>query len=570
MKRFRFAVYFCIAITVIFIQACSRGESRGRSPDVVDDITVNEDHEDETQKENDLPQSNDAKEVGNSDSLTNLAFRSGGDASTKVSNIDAFSQSPASIASHFNFDAVFKQGNALFRNSQKGVGPLLNNKTCQGCHIKDGRGHPPSTEGIAFSSLLIRLSLGNDAEGNAIPDPNYGTQLQIFGLDRLQNQIAAKYSGGREQVQVYGEARAWIEYTVISAQYSDGEPYTLRKPTYYFQDLSYGDFANNILMSPRVASPMIGLGLLGAIPESAVLAHEDINDTDKDGISGRARFVYDTTTQTQVLGRYGWKASTGSVLQQTANAFRGDIGLTTRFSREESCTSNQIACLDRADTEVNKGEVPDISDLSLASVEFYSRLLAVPERKGFNEATQTWDNVIQEGEKIFHDAQCARCHIPYFKTGKAPHSILGQIDNLVDLVPTEDAIAVLSEQSIFPYTDLLLHDMGGECSAPVKQSMGGERCGENDNCQWIYRCEGLADGRPDGMASGTEWRTPPLWGIRFTHKLNPLAGYLHDGRARTLHEAILWHGGEAQASRDYFIGLEKIQRSKLIQFLESL
>lgn len=497
-------------------------------------------------------------------------YLSGGDASIKRTDIDAFGQSPAAISSNFSDDAVFKRGNLLFRNSHVNAGPLVNTEACQGCHIKDGRGNPPLSNERPFTSMLMKLSVGNASDGAIIPDPIYGSQLQTFGVTPEGNLTESVHNGALDGVTVTGEAYAFIDYEIITGAFADGSPYQLRKPTYKIKNAAYGDFSANLKVSPRVAPPMIGLGLLNAISDADIEALADSEDANADGISGRVSRVFDNTTGLEAIGRFGWKASTGSVLQQSAGAYRGDIGLTNRFAIDESCTELQASCLAMADTESERGEDLDVNDLELAFVEFYSRLLAVPERRGYNIATQTWGENINAGREIFENIGCSDCHVRHFKTASAAASVLGKVESLILLVDDDEPIAALSQQDIWPHTDLLLHDMGGSCAAIVRENALGETCVSDASCYWVQRCEGLADNRPDGSANGTEWRTAPLWGLGLTQVVNPNAGFLHDGRAATISEAILWHGGEAQAAQTAYINLNENARNQLLDFLHSL
>ena len=497
-------------------------------------------------------------------------YLSGGDASIARFDDDAFGQSPAAITSNFDLDALFKQGNFLFRNELNGIGPLLNNPTCQGCHLKDGRGNPPLANSETFTSMLIKLSLGNDADNHPIPDPIYGTQIQSFGLSAIGELQDASYEAALDNVTVTGEAHAFISYEEIEGLYSDGTVFTLRKPVYYLSEAAYGEFSSGLLISPRVAPPMIGLGLLGAIPPEDIIALADEDDANSDGISGRVRYVENNTSGEAELGRYGWKSSTGSVLQQTSNAFEGDLGLTNQFAIDEGCTPSQTSCLAMAETEAQTGDSADVSDIVLASVEFYSRLLAVPQRRGFDTATNTWNADIIAGTEIFENIGCVDCHVRHFETAEAAPSVMGEVVSLVSLQPGGEPIDVLSHQHIWPHSDLLLHDMGGSCDPIVRETAEAQSCTGGADCFWVQRCEGLADGRPDGTASGSEWRTAPLWGLGLTQTVNANAGFLHDGRARTIEEAILWHAGEANNSQQAFINLSAGERSQLLAFLNSL
>lgn len=497
-------------------------------------------------------------------------YLSGGEASIKRVDIDAFGQSPNAITSDFSDDAIFKRGNLLFRNTHTNAGPLLNTETCQGCHIKDGRGNPPVSNERPFTSMLMKLSIGNTTTGAIIPDPIYGSQLQTFGVTPEGNLTESVHNASLDGVTVSGEAYVFIDYEILSGSFSDGIEYQLRKPTYKIKNAAYGDFSSTLKISPRIAPPMIGLGLLGAISDEDIEALADSEDADGNGISGRASRIVNNTTGLAAIGRFGWKASTGSVLQQSAGAYRGDIGLTNQFAVDESCTELQTACTAMADIESERGLDVDVNDLELAFVEFYSRLLAVPERRGYNTILNVWDESINTGREIFENIGCDDCHIRHFKTASAKASVLGKIESLVMLVDSEEPIAVLSGQDIWPHTDLLLHDMGGSCEAIVRENVAEEACESNAACYWVQRCEGLADNRPDGSASGTEWRTSPLWGLGLTQVVNPDAGFLHDGRARTISEAILWHGGEAQAAQTEYKNLNEDMRNQLLDFLNSL
>jgi CxxC motif-containing protein (DUF1111 family) len=263
---------------------------------------------------------------------------------------------------------------------------------------------------------------------------------------------------------------------------------------------------------------MLGLGLLEAIPAADILAHADPDDADGDGISGRPRLLPGGDGGGPVLGRFGWKAGTPTVRVQSAEAFSSDMGLSSPLYPDPAgdCTPAQTAC--RAGPHGHEVDGHEVDGRSLDLVTFYAKNLAVPARAGAN------DPQVRAGRALFHQAQCAACHVPAFVT----HRLRGQ--------PAQ------SFQLIWPYTDLLLHDMG----------------------------PGLADNRPEGRATGSEWRTPPLWGIGLTAQAGGQPAFLHDGRARTLIEAILWHGGEAEAARDAVAAMPKADRDALVAFLESL
>ena len=444
----------------------------------------------------------------------------GGAATVRVRpNADAFSILSGNMP--FDREMDFKLGNALFRKTwvaapsstkaSDGLGPLYNARGCQDCHLKDGRGHPPETAEEARVSMFLRLSVPGGEVPLGItdwiatsPEPVYGGQLQDFAVPGLA-----------------AEGRMEISYSEIPVTLADGTVVSLRKPDYTISNPGYGDFAPDLLISPRVAPQMIGLGLLEAIPAADIVALADPDDANGDGISGRVSIVPSQEFGVPMLGRFGLKAGTPTVRQQSADAFSGDMGLSTPVLTDPwgECTEAQTAC--RA---APIGQEPGVRDglevdaESLDLVAFYSRNLAVPERRNID------DPQVLRGKEIFYSLNCTGCHHPKFVTNRLKDQ------------PEQ------SFQLIWPYSDLLLHDMG----------------------------EGLADNRPEGRASGQEWRTPPLWGIGLTEQVSGHSYFLHDGRARSLLEAVLWHGGEAEAQKDAVIALPTEDRNALISFLESL
>jgi CxxC motif-containing protein (DUF1111 family) len=493
--------------------------------------------------------------------------RAGGATTVVRADEKAFSQSAPNL--DFSGEANFKSGNLLFRRTPRGLGPLFATQSCQGCHEQDGRGNPPTRSDEPMIGLLLRLSV-TAPEGGLRPDPVYGDQIQGFGVDADgPSQGLARHDGALLGDGAIGEAFAFIEVEEVPGRHDDGEPYVLHRPVYKLRDLSYGPFADGLLLSPRLAAPMIGLGLLEAIPAAEILAREDPDDQDGDGISGRANLAFDVSHGETRLGRFGWKASQPSILQQTAGAYAGDVGITSSVVAAENCGAAQAVCRERAADEPDSAPGGlDLSDVELALVEFYARHLAVPARRGWDPATESWTPEITRGRELFFAAGCAGCHVPMQVTGAAAGSVLGDVD-LTSLTRPSSPLHALSDQVIFPYTDLLLHDMGGRCEPIRRETAAGEECSEGPECLWVQRCEGLADGRPDELASGTEWRTPPLWGLGLARVVNPDAGYLHDGRARTIEEAIVWHGGEGDASRRFYSALAREERRALLAFLES-
>lgn len=513
---------------------------------------------------------------------------SGGGNTVALSNRKAFSRSNPQL--NFLDEGKFKAGDLEFRGEHEGLGPLFNNDTCQGCHHEDGRGNPPADEDgdgetdLPLISMLVRISIpGSNRELGVAPEPTYGGQIQVFGA--LEDSVGtpidalAEFDRGRsgEAEDAVGEAFVSVLYEPLDGRYDDGTPYTLHRPIYRLRDLAYGPFHDDVLFSPRIASQVVGMGLLDAIPEADILNYADAADADGDGISGRPNRVWDVWTNTTGhLGRFGHKASKPTLLHQLTAAYLGDIGITSSLFPVEDCTDRQPACQARAEEETHTGEVPDLDDLILALVEFYVRQLAVPQRRGWDPATQQWDSRIWRGRQLFFEAGCVDCHVPRHVTGDAEGSVLGQIaDNILGgLSQPPQPLASLSGQVIWPFTDLLLHDMGGSCEVTREEEDGGLCADESDaSCWWVQRCEGLADGRRDFDASGSEWRTAPLWGLGLVQTVNPDAGFLHDGRAGTIEEAILWHGheySEARGAWEFFVGLNRSQRADLLAFLESL
>ncbi len=403
-------------------------------------------------------------------------------------------------------NTAFVVGNSFFRNNwtsapasasaRDGLGPLFNASSCGSCHALDGRAKPPTNDN-ELAGLLFRLSIqGTNVQNSPVPDPNYGGQLNDKSL-----------------LDVLPEGKAKISYEEIVGKYADGTPYSLRKPIYNFTDLAYGNFHSSIMYSPRIAPQLAGLGLLEAISEAAIVANVDINDADNDGISGKTNKVWDYKNSKTVMGRFGWKANQPSLFQQTAGAFAGDMGITSSLFPNENLIGRSKELYGNLPT----GGTPEIENKNLDAVVFYMQTLKVPARR--NVA----DPEVRAGKALFNTLNCAGCHKPTMKT-----------DN--------HSIAVLTNQAIRPYTDLLLHDMG----------------------------EGLADNRPDFEANGKEWRTPPLWGIGMIKTVNKHTFLLHDGRARNMEEAILWHGGESSKSIEAFKKLSKAERNTVIKFLENL
>lgn len=433
---------------------------------------------------------------------------SGGSATVFDTSRMAFAQALPTLTG--DLEDQFFAGNAIFNRAWvmapasvadfDGLGPLFNANNCSACHFKDGRGRPPLTPDEPFSSMLIRLSVpGSDAEGAPLPEAHYGNQLQDNGVLGVQ-----------------AEARPHVSYREQSGSFADGEPYSLRFPTYTFSELAYGPLAGDVQLSPRVAPAVFGLGLLTALADATIEALADPDDRDHDGISGRVNRVWDVRRGARVLGRFGWKANQPTIEQQSAGAFQGDMGITSSLFLAQPCTSAASDCL-AAPSGASEG-AGELADRLLTSVVDYMHTLAVPARRNLD------DPLVKRGKALFRRAGCEGCHVPRLETGELA------------------GFPELSGQTIRPYTDLLLHDMGPE----------------------------LADGRPDFDASGSEWRTPPLWGIGLVKTVNQHTFFLHDGRARSLLEAVLFHGGEAAAARDRVLAFSRDERAALVAFMESL
>ncbi|WWE60284.1 c-type cytochrome [Parasalinivibrio latis] len=437
---------------------------------------------------------------------------SGGQTTVSKTGPNAFSLPAANLPLTSKID--FSVGNSFFRNpwvqapastdARDGLGPLFNTNGCQNCHVKDGRGHPPEPGDANAVSMLVRLSIpAVTAEqkkalvtsGN-IPDPVYGGQLQDFALPGIQP-----------------EGQIDLSYEPVIVTFADGEKIELRKPVLSISELNYGELDANIQMSARVAPPMIGLGLLESVPDETLIALEDPDDANGDGISGRVNRVWDVRKKETVIGRFGWKAGQPNLMQQNAGAFNGDLGLTSSLFPAENCSGSQDIC-----QKMPNGGSPEVSDNILGFVEFYTQHLAVPMRRDIKRPQ------VVKGKSLFAEAGCESCHKAELRTGDIKDK------------------PALSNQVIRPYTDMLLHDMGS----------------------------GLADNRPEFIANGQEWRTAPLWGLGYTQEVNGHTFFLHDGRARNVMEAVLWHGGEALPSRDRVLQMSHNEREALVAFLHSL
>jgi CxxC motif-containing protein (DUF1111 family) len=430
----------------------------------------------------------------------------------------------------------FVIGNSFFKRNwveapasttaRDGLGPHFIARSCAGCHTMDGRGSPPDwpktlgKEPENTVALLMRLSVPGQpiAHAGVVPEPTYGDQFNNAAVQGVKP-----------------EGRVEIRSQPLRGRFTDGTPYTLQKPIYTLTDLAYGPLAKNVMISPRIAPQMIGMGLLEAIPESEILANARDQAASAGPIKGQPNRVWDAFAKKELIGRFGWKANVASVAHQSAGAFNGDMGITTRVFPGEACTSAQKDCLaaphgggsakggaELAASANSVATPPEIDDETFAQVAFYTATLAPPARR------QPKDPQVLRGQALFAQAQCAACHRPGYTTGEALFPAL--------------STPRISAQRIWPYTDLLLHDMGPD----------------------------LADGRPDFLASGSQWKTPPLWGIGLIRDVNDHQRLLHDGRANGVLEAVLWHGGEAQGARERVLKFNAADRAALVKFVESL
>ncbi len=428
------------------------------------------------------------------------AYLSGGATTSFISDSTAYMQ-PLSNISNKNLQR-HRAGEILFRTQfvpntdikNGGLGPLFIQDNCAACHHGNGRSQPPLSEIDEQSGVLLRMSIpGLGPHGEPLGVPGYGLQLQNRAIPGYLPEGLIKYT-----------------FQQFYETYPDGSKVLMHRPLRSIMN-PYAPIPKETMYSLRNASPLYGLGLLEAVPEEEILSRHEERDKDNDNITGRPNYVYNAYTGKNDLGRFGWKASHPTVIQQAAEALHQDMGITsTHFFPIENCVGQSNGWNQPASK-------PDMDSLIVSHLAFYIQTLAPPAPRNQN------DPIVQRGKQLFTELNCTGCHTPELKTGNHP-------------------IKELSNQTIYPYTNLLLHEMG----------------------------EGLADARPDFEASTNEWRTPPLWGIGLTKVVNPNARYLHDGRAETLEEAILWHEGEAFWTTVAFKKLSKEDRSAVIRFLESL
>ena len=401
-------------------------------------------------------------------------------------------------------------------DARDGLGPLYNARACLACHVNGGKGSVPITEGQPVSTAIVRLSIpGKNLQQGVLAEPVYGDQLQTQSVS-LAHQLRHLPSASNLTDEPAAEAVVYLKWSAQSFTYPDRQQITLRKPALDIRSLGYGSLHSQTLSSLRLAPAIHGAGLLEAINQADIDALADADDANKDGISGRVNRVWDAATKTNRAGRFGHKATRPDLAMTVAAAFANDIGISNPLFPQQPCTSAQIVCAQLPDG--NNSEGLELPQALLDLVVNFNRNLAVPKRR------QASAPLTLKGRALFYQSGCATCHQPRFVTAD------------------KAALPHLSKQIIWPYSDLLLHDMG----------------------------PGLADDRPDFAASGSEWRTPPLWGLGLSQAVNGSGQLLHDGRAQTVEEAIIWHGGEASEAQQAFAALNRIERSQLIKFVESL
>ncbi|MBL4630873.1 MAG: hypothetical protein JKY14_06820, partial [Paraglaciecola sp.] len=429
----------------------------------------------------------------------------------------------------------FWTGFSLFRDpwviapsstkDRDGLGPLFNTRSCIDCHSRGGRGPAPKVGLSTPSSMVIRLGLKDQATTatkattfkQTTTYATYGGQIQTRAINTRHSTRLPKA--------ISPEAKLHLAYETINGQYADGTAYQLNKPTYQLQNLAYGELDPDVGLSPRFAPVVYGAGLLDAIAEQDLLIQEDIHDENNDGISSRYNrvpmvkkhtFEENYTAPTQGIGRFGLKAKHPTLAQQVAAAFKDDIGITNSWFPTESCTSSQTDCA--VASQLGQNTKIEIPNKLLKLVIDTNQFMAVPPTRDLKS------KIAQQGRELFYQGGCASCHTPSYTTSQ------------------DYPVAVLANQKIWPYTDLALHDMG----------------------------EGLADGVIENQASGQEWRTSRLWGLGAQKIFRKQPLYLHDGRAKSVAEAILWHGGEAKASQTFFTHLIATERQQLLAFLDAI
>jgi len=402
----------------------------------------------------------------------------------------------------------YRVGQALFEKlwvfapsstqASDGLGPLYNARSCAQCHVKNGRAKLDFSENLVINPVGLVIRLNNPEFGQ---DPFYGTQIQPFA-----------YPNGQ------AEANLEIHYSTQMVSVASNTSVSLFEPRYTLSFPSNHSLHPSTQQSPRMAGALIGLGLIESIDDEDILKWADPNDTNNDGISGRPNYVPSRDTNSSELGRFGWKSGQATLAQQNANALHTDIGVGSKWfpSGYGDCTEQQTDCLAQAHGNTEQQDGYEASDKVMQSILYFTSMTSVPKRVNL-------DDKGIKGQQLFSDIGCADCHRPSYT-----------LDSKIQALPVNE--------TIWPYSDFLLHDMG----------------------------EKLADGFTEHQANGSEWRTPPLWGLAYQKQVNQQLRLLHDGRARTVTEAILWHGGEARKSKTQFVNLSESDQNHLIQFVESL
>lgn len=542
------AIQVCTACTCLLMVSCQWGSSGGAKPKEVKHFL-------------------DAVRLGGDTTDENYS-NSGHAFSVPAINLDK-----EALEKHISGDAGFETAftrapNPSFKNMD-GLGPVQNHTNCEACHQRDGRANLPLLSGlyekdgyykIANAGLFLRISIENSQTkaaakseancwGGPVGVPNFSDQL----FHRSVSSFVRNAPGT-------GQADLWMKYETKMLTYPDGKKVELSKPL-FFVDNPYDDpddpdvynpktnssselFRADVKMGPRIGLPVFGLGLVGAIKDEDILALADPDDKDGDGISGKPNWVCDkekfdackvagncATNPPISLGKYGWKANTPTASHQGLGALRGDMGVTNPlFPKESIAGTDLMASYKNANPEYADYKKTDAGKIEASlefsqDVVFYTETLHVPARRNID------DGNVRAGGELFESLGCVKCHTPSYVTGKETSFSMGG-----------KPIPSVENQVIYPFSDMLLHDMGDD----------------------------LADGRKDFEANGNEWKTRQLWGIGMTKRVNPGAGFLHDGRARTLEEAILWHGGESEEIKNEFMKLSEDKRQQVIKFLESL
>ncbi|MEJ6122918.1 hypothetical protein MT390_13705 [Vibrio sp. 2-Bac 85] len=356
------------------------------------------------------------------------------------------------------------------RDLLDGYGPLAITDSCANCHESSSRAESLKSDGSTGNGILFRL---RDIEGNV--DSMLGAQLQTYSADGVPEGSVSWSEGSSNEI------------------------------LFHLND-NVNALDEGIVLAPRLSPQLIGMGLLDLVPESVILEYQDINDTDMNGISGRAN------QQQQCIGRFGWKAIHCSLDGQIVGALQQDMGLTSTLNPAEPCSDNQGIC-----NIYPSGGDPEVSDKSVQDINDFLTILAVPERRINNHET------FLAGRALFNSTGCNACHRETLSTGEV------------------ERFPILSNQTFYPYTDLLLHNMGPE----------------------------LSDGAKESGAEADEWRTPPLWGLGLIEG-DEKSRFLHDGRALTIEQAILWHGGESESAKETYSQLTNDEKDALLAFLRAI